>query len=95
MNKEEYNKKFAELSKQIRELEAMRTDLTSMYIKQNAEFCSGDKVRARSKQTGTEREYKCTKVQVSPAGNFKYFFAEVGYRYNSCLLKDLDILEKL
>ena len=100
MNKEEYNKKFAELSKQIRELESKRTDLTSTYIKQNAEYQTGNIVRARMKHLAfggirSETNYECTKVKVSPSGNFKYFFKEVGNRYNIYISKDLEILEKL
>ena len=100
MNKEEYIKKFAELSKQIRELESKRIDLTSKYIKQHAEYQTGDIVRARMKHLvfggiGSETNYECTKVQVSTSGNFKYFFKRVGSHECSYILKDLEILEKL
>lgn len=101
MNKEEYNKKFADLSKQIRDLDAKRAELTSKYIKQNAEYQPGDKIRARLKHlafggVGSETNYECTKVQVSTAGNFKYFFKECG-RSGLCgrLLTELEVLEKL
>jgi hypothetical protein len=101
MNKEEYNIKFAELSNQIRKLDAKRADLTSEYIKQNAEYQPGDKVRARQKHlafggVGSETNYECSRVQVSTGGNFKYFFKEVGSRVvTGYTLNELEILEKL
>lgn len=102
MNKEEYKKKFAEFSKQIKEIEDKRADLTSKYIKENAEYQPGDKIRARQKHlafggVGSETNYECTKVQVSTAGTFKYFFKECGRSGTFCarLLSELEVLEKL
>lgn len=102
MDKKEYNEKFSKLSQQIRELDSKRADLTSKYIKDNAEYQPGEKILAKKKHLpfnglNTDAIYECTKVQVSVAGNFKYYFKPANSTGDgwSSLLSELEVIKKV